>query len=126
MKINRRCGVHKISGSLLLWVAHASRVLAMTSRHRGLLRKRLFWRVAKTNTRDACATPGSLTARARADCRLAVLPDSLDWVRRAAARFQVMIPASAAAEQPATGRPSQRALSTTLDNPPAHRRRHCP
>ena len=44
------------SVALSFRVAHASRVLAMTSRQRGLS-ERLFRRDAETNTRDACATP---------------------------------------------------------------------
>ena len=38
------------------WVAHASHASAMTSRHRGLLRKDRFGDTLETSTRDACAT----------------------------------------------------------------------
>ena len=75
---------------------------------------------------------GSLTAKALVDCRPVVPPHSSAWVHQAVAQFRVTVPVEArpadvalAAEQPAIGRPSQRALSTTLDNPPAYRRRHC-
>src|SRR5881392_957911 len=67
------CGFGKLTGRKRqkryarrdpIWVAHASRVLAMTSRHRGLFEK-LFWRDAKTNTRGACATRNQNSTRAR-------------------------------------------------------------
>jgi len=52
---------HTFTRSSVDWVAHASRVLAMASRHRGLFfrcscSRSLFRRDAETSTRDACAT----------------------------------------------------------------------
>ena len=57
--------------------------------------------------------------------------ESIHIFREAAAQFRVTVPAAARpadvalAAEPAIGRPCQRALSTTLDNPPAYRQRHC-
>src|SRR5207302_3856736 len=64
-----------------LWVAHASRVLAMTSRHRGLF-ERSFRRDAKP-TRETRALPGIRIRRQAADdCRLAACaPQSRTGVR---------------------------------------------
>src|SRR5438105_734248 len=47
-----------------VWVAHASRVLAMTSRHRGLLRRNYFGETPKVRAglafaRKTCALPGN-------------------------------------------------------------------
>src|SRR5438874_1280549 len=56
----------------LLWVAHASRVLAITSRHRGLFLQRLFRRDAETNTREACATQ----TRAATVCVISTCPEA--------------------------------------------------
>src|SRR5947209_10242029 len=52
---------HTFTRSSVDWVAHASLVLAMASRHRGLFfrcscSRSLFRRDAETSTRDACAT----------------------------------------------------------------------
>src|SRR5438132_13446065 len=52
-RVNAR--TRRFLGSAGCRVAHASRVLTLAARQRGLF-ERLFRRDAETNTRDACAT----------------------------------------------------------------------